>query len=61
MSSTIQEMVASRAQSNAAPPTPADVETQTRETYNGPLAVGTDFMAFDVPDDKVEVIANLPK
>jgi hypothetical protein len=37
---------------NVAPPMPADVETQTRETYNGPLAVGTDLMGFYVRDDR---------
>ena len=43
------------------PPTPADVETQTRETYAGPLAVGTDLMAFDVRADKIDVIGNAAK
>lgn len=43
---------------NVAPPTAADVESQTRETYNGPLAIGTDLMAFDLREDKVDVIAN---
>lgn len=46
---------------NYPPPTPAQVEAQTRETYSGPLAIGTDLMAFDVRADKVEVIANAAK
>jgi ribonuclease Z len=29
---------------NTPPLMPADVETQTREAYNGPLAIGTDLM-----------------
>jgi ribonuclease Z len=41
---------------DTAPPTPDEVATQTRETYKGPLAVGTDLMAFDVFADKVDVI-----
>ena len=28
-------------------PTVADLERKTRETYSGPLALGTDLMAFD--------------
>ena len=43
---------------NVTPPTPRDVEIQTRETYSGPLAIGTDLMAFDLREDKVDVIAN---
>ena len=46
---------------NTPPPKPADVETQTRETYAGPLALGTDLMAFDVRDDRVDVIGNAAK
>jgi hypothetical protein len=30
-------------------------------TYSGALAVGTDLMAFDVSEDKVDVIANAGK
>ena len=46
---------------NTPPPKPADVETQTRETYAGSLAMGTDLMAFDVRTDKVDVIPNAAK
>jgi hypothetical protein len=37
-------------------PTVADIERKTREKYSGPLAVGTDLMAFDVREDQVIVI-----
>lgn len=33
---------------------------QTRETYAGPLAVGSDLMSFDVRDDKVVVNEFIP-
>ena len=46
---------------NYAPPTPDQVGAQTRETYSGPLAIGTDLMAFDVRADRVDVIANAAK
>jgi ribonuclease Z len=42
-------------------PTVADVERKTRETYSGPLALGTDLMAFDVRKDEVIVIPNSSK
>ncbi|WP_165855752.1 MBL fold metallo-hydrolase [Marinobacter sp. JSM 1782161] len=38
------------------PMTPAETETATRETYDGPLAMGQDLMAFDLSGDKVRVI-----
>jgi ribonuclease Z len=37
-------------------PKVADLERTTRETYSGPLALGTDLMAFDVRNDQVIVI-----
>src|SRR5690242_60754 len=37
-------------------PKVADVERKTREKYFGPLALGTDLMAFDVRRDEVIVI-----
>jgi len=37
-------------------PTVADIERKTREKYSGPLALGTDLMAFDVRKDQVIVI-----
>jgi len=39
-------------------PTVADIERKTREKYSGPLALGTDLMAFDVRKDEVIVIPN---
>src|ERR1043165_427177 len=32
------------------PPTIADIITETRQTYSGPLVVGEDLMAFDIGD-----------
>jgi ribonuclease Z len=32
----------------AAPPGLAEIVSETRETYQGPLAVGEDLMAFDI-------------
>lgn len=43
---------------NAKPPTPDEVAAQTRETWAGPLAVGTDLMAFDLREDRVDVVPN---
>src|SRR5262249_12256897 len=37
-------------------PKVADLERTTRETYSGPLALGTDLMAFDVRNDNDQVI-----
>jgi ribonuclease Z len=31
-----------------APPTVSDIVGETRETYDGPLVVGEDLMAFDI-------------
>ena len=42
-------------------PKVADVERKTRETYSGPLALGTDLMAFDVRRDEVIVIPDASK
>jgi len=42
-------------------PTVADVERKTRETYSGPLALGTDLMSFDVHRDEVIVIPDASK
>ena len=42
-------------------PNIADIERKTREKYSGPLALGTDLMAFDVRKDQVTVIANASK
>ena len=42
-------------------PKVADLERATRETYSGPLALGTDLMAFDVRDDQVIVIPDASK
>jgi hypothetical protein len=42
-------------------PTVADIERKTREKYSGPLALGTDLMAFDVRKDQVTVIPDASK
>src|SRR5262245_21073059 len=42
-------------------PKVADIERTTRETYSGPLALGTDLMAFDVRNDQVIVIPDASK
>ena len=42
-------------------PKVADIERKTRETYSGPLALGTDLMAFDVRKDQVIVIPDASK
>jgi ribonuclease Z len=42
-------------------PTVADLERKTREKYSGPLALGTDLMAFDVRKDQVIVIPDASK
>jgi ribonuclease Z len=42
-------------------PKVADVERKTREKYAGPLALGTDLMAFDVRKDEVIVIPDASK
>jgi ribonuclease Z len=42
-------------------PKVADVERKTREKYSGPLALGTDLMAFDIRRDEVIVIPNASK
>ena len=42
-------------------PTIADLERKTREKYSGPLALGTDLMAFDVRKDQVIVIPDASK
>ena len=42
-------------------PKVADVERKTREHYSGPLALGTDLMAFDVRKDEVIVIPDASK
>jgi ribonuclease Z len=44
-------------------PTPkvADIERKTREKYSGPLALGTDLMAFDIRKDQVTVIPDASK
>jgi ribonuclease Z len=42
-------------------PTVADIERKTREKYSGPLALGTDLMAFDVRKDQVIVIPDASK
>src|SRR5215470_12745131 len=42
-------------------PTVADIERKTREKYSGPLALGTDLMAFDVRKDEVIVIPDANK
>ena len=33
-----------------APPTPDDLIAETRQTYDGPVEVGEDLMAFDIGD-----------
>jgi ribonuclease Z len=38
-----------------------DIERKTREKYSGPLALGTDLMAFDVRWDQVIVIPDASK
>lgn len=38
-----------------------DIERKTREKYSGPLALGTDLMAFDVRRDQVIVIPDASK
>jgi ribonuclease Z len=38
-----------------------DLERKTREKYSGPLALGTDLMAFDVRKDEVIVIPDASK
>lgn len=38
-----------------------DIERKTREKYSGPLALGTDLMAFDVRKDQVIVIPDASK
>src|SRR5919199_5785489 len=40
---------------NVPPLTPDELEAQTRETYAGPLAVGTDLMRFNIGNDRVTV------
>jgi ribonuclease Z len=42
-------------------PKVADVERKTREKYSGPLAMGTDLMAFDLRRDEVIVIPDASK
>src|SRR5215470_1279207 len=42
-------------------PAVADLERKTREKYSGPLALGTDLMAFDVRKDQVIVIPDASK
>ena len=42
-------------------PTVADIERKTRQKYAGPLAFGTDLMAFDVRNDQVIVIPDASK
>ena len=42
-------------------PKVADIERKTREKYSGPLALGTDLMAFDVRKDQVTVIPDASK
>ena len=42
-------------------PKVADIERKTREKYAGPLALGTDLMAFDVRRDEVIVIPDASK
>src|SRR5262249_35653389 len=42
-------------------PKVADIERKTREKYSGPLALGTDLMAFDVRRDEVIVIPDASK
>jgi len=42
-------------------PKVADIERNTRSTYSGPLALGTDLMAFDVRNDQVIVIPDASK
>jgi ribonuclease Z len=42
-------------------PKVADIERKTREKYSGPLALGTDLMAFDVRKDQVIVIPDASK
>jgi len=42
-------------------PKVADLERKTREKYSGPLALGTDLMAFDVRKDDVIVIPDASK
>lgn len=42
-------------------PTAADIERKTREKYSGPLALGSDLMAFDVSKDQVIVIPEANK
>lgn len=40
--------------------TPEELAAQTRETYDGPLAVGEDLMTFDIGKDKVTVTRRMP-
>jgi ribonuclease Z len=42
-------------------PGPKDIERKTREKYSGPLALGTDLMAFDIRSDQVIVIPDASK
>src|SRR5262245_52975703 len=42
-------------------PTIDHLERKTREKYSGPLALGTDLMAFDVRKDEVIVIPDASK
>ena len=42
-------------------PKVADIERTTHETYSGPLALGTDLMAFDVRNEQVIVIPDASK
>ena len=42
-------------------PKVADIERTTRATYSGPLALGTDLMAFGVRNDQVIVIPDASK
>ena len=43
------------------PPTAGVCSANARETYRGPLAVGTHLIASDLRENRVNVIANLAR
>jgi ribonuclease Z len=49
------------ARGNVAPLTPDELLTQTRETYEGPVAVGEDLMTFDIGKSGVTIQRRMPK
>jgi ribonuclease Z len=49
------------ARGNVAALTPEELVAQTRETYDGPVAVGEDLMTFDIGKSGVTVQRRMPK